>query len=114
MEKLNKKDRALVKSYRVINLINCLGKVVEKFVVEQLSQFGEAKKKFHRKQMGGRKNYSAIDTMALVILKVYKTWEEKQVVNAFLMDVKEAFDHVLQAKLAQQMTNLGINNDFIG
>lgn len=73
MEKPNKRDRTLVKSYRVISLLNCLRKLVEKFVAEQLSQFCEAKEKLHRGQMGGRKNGSAIDAAALVIQKVYKT-----------------------------------------
>ena len=74
--------------------------MVEKFVAEQLSQFCEAKEKLHKGQMGGRKNRSAIDVVALVIHKVYKTWEVKQVAGAFLMDVKGAFDHVSRAKLA--------------
>lgn len=30
------------------------------------------------------------------------------------MDVKGAFDHVLQAKLAQKMVDLGIDDDLIG
>ena len=113
MEKPNKRDWALVKSYRVISLLNCLGKVVEKFVAEQLSQFCEAKEKLHKGQMRGRKNCSAIDVAALIIHKVYKTWEEKQVAGALLMDVKGAFDHVSRAKLAQRMANLGIDNDLI-
>ena len=114
MEKPNKRDRALVKSYRVINLLNYLGKLVEKFVAEQLSQFGKAKEKLHRGQMGGRKNCSAMDMAALGIHKVYKTWEEEQVAGALLMDVKGIFDHILRAKLAHGMTNLGIDNDLIG
>ena len=88
--------------------------MVEKFVAEQLSQFCEAKEKLHKGQMGGRKNRSAIDTVALVIHKVYKTWEAKQIAGTLLMDVKGAFDHVSQAKLAQRMANLGIDNDLIG
>ena len=51
MEKPNKRDRTLVKSYRVISLLNYFGKVVEKFIVEQLSQFCGAKEKFHKRQM---------------------------------------------------------------
>lgn len=34
MEKPIKRDRTLVKSYRVISLLNCLGKVVEKLVAK--------------------------------------------------------------------------------
>ena len=77
MEKPNKQDQTLVKSYRVISLLNCLVKVVEKFIAEQLSQFCKAEEKLHKKQMGGKKNCSAIDVMVLVIHKVYKTWKAK-------------------------------------
>lgn len=37
LEKPNKRDRTLIKSYRVISLLNCLGKVVKKLVAEKLS-----------------------------------------------------------------------------
>lgn len=43
MQKPNKRDRILAKSYRVISLLNCLGKVVERLVAEMLSQFCETK-----------------------------------------------------------------------
>ena len=70
LEKPNKSDRTLEKSYRVISLLNCLGKIVEKVVAEQLSQFCEANGKLHKGQMGARKYRSAIDAAALLIQKV--------------------------------------------
>lgn len=48
MEKPNKRNRTFVKSYRVISLLNCLGKVVEKLVPEKLSRFCETQGKLHR------------------------------------------------------------------
>ncbi len=44
--------------------------------------------------MGGRRYCSSIDVATLVIIKVYKTLEAKQVADTFLIDVKGAFDHV--------------------
>lgn len=70
LEKPNKRDCALVKSYQVISLLNCLGKVIEKVVAEQLLQFCEANGKLYRGHMGARKYCSAIDALALLILKV--------------------------------------------
>ena len=113
LEKPNKRDRTLVKSYRVISLLNCLGKVVEKLVAEKLSQFCEAKGSLHQEQIGGRKHRSAIDEAALMIHKVHKIWENKQTAGALLMDVKGAFDHVSRAKLVQRMADLSIDNDLI-
>lgn len=47
LEKGYKRDKSLVKSYRVISLLNCLGKLVEKVVAVQLSVFCEANRKLH-------------------------------------------------------------------
>ena len=77
MEKPNKRDHTLVKSDRVISLLNCLGKVVEKLVAIQLSEFCEAKENLHKGQMGGRKQKSAIDAAALMIHKVHEIWENQ-------------------------------------
>lgn len=67
MEKPNKRNCTLVKSYWVISLLNCPGKVVEKLAAEQLSKFCEAKGKLHKGQLGGKKQRSAIDAAALLI-----------------------------------------------
>ena len=114
LEKLNKRDRTLVKSYRVISLLNCLGKVVEKLVAEQLSQFCETNGKLHKGQMGARKHRSAIDAAAILVQKVQEIWKNRQIAGALLMDVKGAFDHVSRAQLAQRMADLGIDDDLIG
>lgn len=51
MENSNKIDDTLLKSYRVISLLNCFDKVVEKLVAEKLSQFCEVKEKLRKGQM---------------------------------------------------------------
>lgn len=60
----------LVKSYRVISLLNCMGKVLEKVVAEQLSHFSENFMKLHQGQMGARKERCAIDAIASLVYKV--------------------------------------------
>ncbi len=87
----------MVKSYRVISLLNCLGKVVEKVVAEQLSHFCEINDKLHKGQMGARKFCSAIDVVALLIYKIQEVWESQKIAGTLFMDVKGAFDHVLHA-----------------
>lgn len=47
LEKGEKQDLSLVKSYKVISLLNCLGKVVEKVIAVLLSQFCEAFSKLY-------------------------------------------------------------------
>ena len=55
LEKVGKRDWSLVKSHRVISLLNCLGKVVEKVVAGLLSEYCETFSKLHPGQMGARK-----------------------------------------------------------
>lgn len=47
LEKGGKRDFALVKSYRVISVFNYMGKLLEKGIAEQLSQFYEEFAKLH-------------------------------------------------------------------
>lgn len=114
LEKPNKSDRTLVKSYRVISLLNCLEKVVEKVVAAKLAQFCEENKKLHKGQMGAKKYGSAIDAAALLVEKVEEVWKSQKIAEALFMDVKGAFDHVSRAQLAQRMSALGIDDDLIG
>ena len=52
LEKRGKRDFGLVRSYQVISLLNCIGKVVEKVVAEKLSYYCEDYSKLHTSQMG--------------------------------------------------------------
>lgn len=49
--------------------------------------------------MGGKKNWLAIDTAALITYEVNKIWEEKPSAGILLMDVEEVLDYVSWAKL---------------
>lgn len=57
----------LVESYGVISLLNCMGKIVEKVVVEQLSQVLKNFLKLYLSQMGAWKEKCAIDIVALLV-----------------------------------------------
>ena len=97
----------------MISLLNCLGKVVEKVVAEQLALYCEAYSKLHREQMGARKERSAIDAVSVLVNTVQETWEEKKLPGALFIDVKEAFDHVSRSQLLKHMIELGIDGDLV-
>lgn len=52
LKKGEKQDLTLVKSYRVISLLNCINKVLEKVIAEQLLLLLESFSKLHPGQMG--------------------------------------------------------------
>ena len=67
MKKLNKLDYSIPKSYRVISLLNCLGKIIEKIIVSVLSNFCEEKELLYKGQFGYRKQRNAIDAVTKLI-----------------------------------------------
>ncbi|ODM15132.1 hypothetical protein SI65_09371 [Aspergillus cristatus] len=70
LRKPNKPDYTAVKAYRVISLLNCLGKVVEKVAADAIAH--------HCETMGN----------------THEAWKLQQLVGALFLDVKGAFDHV--------------------
>lgn len=68
--------------------------MVEKLVAEELSQFCETKGKLHKKQIKSRKYYSTIDAATLIIHKVHKIWDTKQVASVLLINIKRAFNYI--------------------
>ncbi|KAJ5453717.1 uncharacterized protein N7458_004673 [Penicillium daleae] len=113
LRKLDKPDHTLVKAYRVISLLNCLGKVVEKIAAEAIADHCEATGSLHPGQMGGRKQHSAVDAVACLIQSTHDAWKQKQLMAALFMDVAGAFDHVNDRRLVIRMLELGFDGDLI-
>ena len=86
-------------SYRVISLLNCLGKVLEKILATRLSYLAETGELLQDTQIGGRKQRSALDAMLLLQSKVEEAWALKQTTALLFLDVKGAFDHVATNQL---------------
>ncbi len=113
LEKGGKRDFGLVRSYRVISLLNCIGKVVEKVVAKELSHYCEDYSKLHLGQMGDWRERSAIDVVATLIHIVQEKWEEKKLAATIFMDVKGAFDHVSKGQLLTQIIELGVDANLV-
>lgn len=67
----------------MISLLNCMSKVTEKFVAQELSLYCEEHSKLHPGQMGSWE----------------ERWEEKKLAVALFMDIKGVFDHVSKEQL---------------
>ena len=106
-------DYAQVKSYRVISLLNCLGKVTEKVVAELISGWCESNNLLHQGQMGSRKNRSCVDAVARVMNQVEESWQRGNVAALLLMDVKGAFDYVSRNHLLRHMKKMGVDGSLI-
>ena len=64
------KNYTLPKAYKVISLLNCLAKVMEKIVARRLIVMAEFKTLLYMHQIGGRRQKSAIDAVMVLIQKV--------------------------------------------
>ena len=94
LPKANKKDYSLPKAYRVISLLNCLGKTFEKILATRLSYLAETGDLLQQTQIGGRRQRSALDACLLLQSKVQEAWKKKHTTALLFVDVKGAFDHV--------------------
>src|SRR5204863_3404023 len=82
------------KSYRVVSLLNCMGKVAEKIIATRLSYIAETSDLLDSDQMGGRRQKSAIDAVMTLIHDIQLAKHDNKVTSVLFMDIKEAYDHV--------------------
>jgi hypothetical protein len=68
--KLPYKNYALLKTYKIISLLNCLAKVMEKIIARRLAIIAEFKTLLHIHQIGGRRQKSAINAVIVLIQKM--------------------------------------------
>ena len=66
LAKPGKPDYSIPKAYRVISLLNCLGKISERILAKRLSMLAETSPLLHNSQLGGRRKKSAVDTVMLL------------------------------------------------
>ena len=95
-------------AYRIISLLNCLGKIAEKIIVARLVYLADIIDLLHFDQIGGRRKKSAIDVVMTLIYDIQVAKQDKKVISVLFIDVKGAFDHVSANQLIKICINLGL------
>lgn len=103
----------VAKAYRVISLLKCLGKVVEKLVADLITDFAESQGLLHEGQFGGRRQRSAVDAVACLIGEIERAWGEGKLGACLFMDIKGACDYVVGRKLIGGLRDTGMDGDLI-
>ena len=103
-----KRDYSMPKAYRVISLLNCLGKVAEKIIATRLSHLAEMTDLLFPEQIGGRRARSAIDAALALIHDIQSARNRGLKLSCLLMDIKGAFDHVSRNQLLGFCQRLGL------
>ena len=111
--KNNKMDMSLPKSHRPIQLIECLGKLVEKIMARRITfDLG----KFNLmpfNQFGGRSNSSCLDASLSLCHNVQEA-RLRGLVSSFLaVDIKGFFDHVDHKRLLEVLEHKGFPPEYI-
>jgi hypothetical protein len=94
LPKAIKRDYSLPMAYKVISLLNCLGKAFEKILAIRLSYLAKTGDLLQEKRIGGRKEKSALDACFLLQSKVQEAWLKKYTTVLVFADVNGAFDHI--------------------
>jgi len=111
--KPNKPDYGVAKAYRVITLLNCLRKVVEKVPANAITEECEQRRLLHDGQFGCRKRRSAIDAVGRLMKRDEDASGRGNTAAVLLMDVKGAFPHVAKGNLIKRMEEMGFEADLV-
>ena len=96
LRKPNKLDYTIAKYYRIIYLLNYLGKIAEKAAAEVLSKLYKRQELLYNSQFGSRKRRGAIDTITKLIAAVEKAWKRKKIAGALFLDIKKTFPNIIR------------------
>jgi hypothetical protein len=109
LKKSDKSGYSISKTYKIIMLLNCLGKIAEKIIVVRLSYTAELNDKLlNFDQMRDRKQRSTIDTVLNLIHDAQMTKNYENTLICLLLNVKEVFDHVALKQLVKILIKLKI------
>ena len=102
------RDASLPKSYRVISLLNCLGKISKKIIARRLTYLANISNIVYFDQMGSRKQISAIDAVMSLVHDIQLAKHNNEDTSVLFMDVKGAYDHVSANQLLKICQDLGL------
>jgi ribonuclease HI len=108
LPKPNKPDYTNPKAYRVIALLNCLGKIAEKIIAKRLAHLANTTDLLDDDQLGGRAQKSAIDAALSITHDIQIAKNDGLITSALFLDIKGAFDHVSKNQLLKICIELGL------
>jgi Reverse transcriptase (RNA-dependent DNA polymerase) len=110
------RNYALPKVYRIILLLNCLAKVMEKIIARRLAIMAEFKTLLYMYQIGGRRQKSAINAIMVLIQKVQANWRTRKrdsITSVLALDIKNAYLTVRAAPFAKICIRIKLSTELI-
>jgi hypothetical protein len=105
LKKPNKPDYSnpLARAYRLITLLECLGKVLERIIAKRLTFIAGKYDLVPPNQFGGRSNSSTNDAILTFINDIQAAWSHGKVTTALTFDIKGYFDFVNHNRLLHEL-----------
>lgn len=108
LPKPGKRPKHLPRSYRLIALLSCLGKGLEKVVARRLGDIALKYQLISPLHFGAISGRSAVDAVATLTQDVERAFGKKEVLTALAFDIKGAFDCVTETRLTWRLKEQGI------
>ena len=111
--KPNKPDYSNPRAYRLITLLECLAKILERIVANRLTFLAGSLNLVPPNQFGGRSNSSTDDAITTFISDVQTAWSHGKVTSALTFDIKGYFDFVNHDRLLCELRRKHIPLEYI-
>ena len=103
LRKPGKPDYSKPRAYRLIQLLECIGKVLEAVVAKRLNYYAGRHNLIPGNQFGGRSNYSTVDAALAFTNDIQSAWRDGKVTTALTFDIKGYFDFVNHGRLLNEL-----------
>ena len=113
LRKPNKPDYSNPRAYRLITLLECLGKILERIVARRLTFLAGELNLVPPTQFGGRSNSSTDDAILTFITDVQTAWNAGKVTSALTFDIKGYFDFVNHGRLLSELKRKNIPLEYV-
>ena len=113
LRKPNKPDYSNPRAYRLITLLECLGKVLERIVARRLTFLAGELNLVPPNQFGGRSNSSTDDAILTFITDIQAAWSTGKVTSALTFDIKGYFDFVNHNRLLCELRRKNLPIEYI-
>ena len=103
LKKPNKPDYTQPRAYRLITLLECMGKLLEKVVAHRLTYLTGQYNLISGSQFGGRANSSTSDVIFTFVHDIYNSWNHGLATSVLTFNIKGYFDFVNHEHLLNEI-----------